>query len=255
MRILNGDRGYIAMGIPENSIVAEVFAMSRHQRHRDARLQSVEEEISKYRIAQVPAEYDIALWKDKDGVYREKFSTKATWNHIHVVRPTMENHKVIWFRHATPKYAFITWLVAKNRIATGERMQRWNQPVNTGCIFCTHPLETREHLFFQCPFSAQVWEVLVQKLLSDKFTNHWQDIMYLLAGSILDKTKRLIVGYAFQSTIHSIWRERNDRRHGEKPSLAETIVKFIDKTVRNRLSTIKEDGGSNIQVWFEARFY
>jgi len=59
----------------------------------------------------------------------------------------MSGHKEIWFAGATPRYAFITWLVVKNRIATGERMANWQLNADTSCVFCKHPMETREHLF------------------------------------------------------------------------------------------------------------
>jgi len=63
-----------------------------------------------------------------------------------------------------------------------------------------------------------------------------------LANKNRDTTKRFILRYVFQNTIHSIWRERNDRRHGEKPSRKEKFVKLIDRNMRNRLSTITMKG-------------
>jgi len=47
-------------------------------------------------------------------------------------------------------YAFVTWLVVKNRVATGDRMMKWKHNVNTSCVFCNDPVETRDHLFFEC---------------------------------------------------------------------------------------------------------
>lgn len=33
----------------------------------------------------------------------------------------MQGHKEVWFSNATPKYAFVTWLVMKNWVATWEK--------------------------------------------------------------------------------------------------------------------------------------
>ncbi|XP_019097493.1 PREDICTED: uncharacterized protein LOC109131247 [Camelina sativa] len=228
--------------------------MPRQRTHRLALFRSVEDEIQRYRLTRASADSDVSLWQCKEGVYQAQFSTKATWQLLRVHRPIMEEHKGIWFPHATPKYAFITWLVVKNRIATGERMQHWHHSANTGCIFCGYPMESREHLFFQCPYSSQVWEALMKKFLAGNFTNRWQEVMSLLIGSVLAKKRRLVVGYVFQNTIHSLWRERNEQHHGETPSMVLKLVTFIDKNIRNRLSSIKDDGGSSIQLWFEARF-
>lgn len=73
----------------------------------------------------------------------------------------------------------------------------------------------------------------------------------------LDKMKSYMLRYVFQNSIHSIWSERNRKRHGEQPSLSELLVKIIDKNMRNRLSTLKGGGcwksaGGN-QTWFESR--
>nr|pir limonene cyclase homolog F24O1.12 - Arabidopsis thaliana [Arabidopsis thaliana] len=57
--------------------------------------------------------------------------------------------------------------------------------------------------------------------------------------------------------IHSIWNERNQRRHGKSPSLPERLIKMIDKNVRNRLSTMSGCGvlkyKDEMRVWFASR--
>ncbi|KAL9830794.1 putative reverse transcriptase zinc-binding domain-containing protein [Arabidopsis thaliana] len=81
----------------------------------------------------------------------------------------MQGRTEVWFSNATPKYAFLTWLVVKNIVATGERMVKWKQNMDTSCIFCQEPMETRDHLFFLCPYSRKVWEELMSGLLLDNF--------------------------------------------------------------------------------------
>lgn len=169
----------------------------------------------------------------------------------------MEGYKEIWFPHATPKYAFITWLLIKNRLTTGERMLNWNQNVNSSCVFCDESIETRDHLFFQCPYSNKVWKDLVLGLLSENFKEIWYEILQPPGRNDWDKVKRFLLRYTFQNSIHSIWSERNRRRHGEQPTTTEMLVKTIDKNVRNRLSTIKGGGASQyedgLQAWFASR--
>ncbi|KAL9281444.1 putative reverse transcriptase zinc-binding domain-containing protein [Arabidopsis thaliana] len=169
----------------------------------------------------------------------------------------MQGYKEIWFSNSTPKYAFLTWLMVRIRIATGERMGKWKQNADTSCIFCKHPIETREHLFFQCDYSRKVWNGLVRGLLQNKYSERWQDIMLMLARKDFDTTKSFIPCYVLQNSIHSMWRERNERRHGEEPSNAERLIKLIDKNIRNRLSTIRRGGEekyvNGIQTWFGSR--
>ncbi|KAL9840518.1 hypothetical protein AtNW77_Chr2g0229441 [Arabidopsis thaliana] len=108
-----GERGYIDLGIPKTATVVEVMAMERRRIHRKDLLNQIEEEIKKQRVYVREGEKDIALWKGDKGVYRNKFETRETWMQIRNIKPEMEEHKGIWFSHSTPKYSFITWLVAK----------------------------------------------------------------------------------------------------------------------------------------------
>ncbi|KAG7587392.1 Reverse transcriptase domain [Arabidopsis thaliana x Arabidopsis arenosa] len=254
-----GERGCIDMGIPKATMLSEVMTKPRKRKHRRSILNQVEEELKKQRQAKLETELDVALWKGKNDCYRRKFLSRETWSQIRITKPVMQGHKEIWFSNATPRYAFVTWLVVKNKVATGERMVRWKQNADTSCIFCQEPMETREHLFFLCPYSRKIWEELASGLLSDKYSARWQEVMEVLASKELDNTKRFIIGYVFQNVIHSIWRERNDRRHGEQPSTTEKIVKIIDKNIRNRLSTLKRGGeeryAGGIQMWFSTQIH
>lgn len=45
-----------------------------------------------------------------------------------------------------------------------------------------------------------------------------------------DKLLLFTTRYLFQVTVHSIWRERNKRRHKEAASPPALLVKLIDKT-------------------------
>ena len=110
-------------------------------------------------------------------------------------------------------------------------------------------------MFFACPYSSKIWKGLVMGLLADKYSESWHEIMTLLAEKNLDKRKSFLLRYTFQNSIHSIWTERNKRRHGEQSSPPERLVKMIEKNVRNGLSTISNGDGPStgyLQAWFSA---
>ncbi|KAL1210990.1 hypothetical protein V5N11_035791 [Cardamine amara subsp. amara] len=118
-------------------------------------------------------------------------------------------------------------------------------------------MESRDHLFFECAFSAQIWEVLMCKLLQQRYTTSFTEILTLLSASYLDKTTRFILCYVYQATIHKIWHERNRRRHGELPHSSGYLIAFIDWMVRNRISSIhmldRSKLGDGLMVWFGSR--
>ena len=56
-------------------------------------------------------------------------------------------------------------------------MQALNASINTECVLCHDVQETCQHLFFQCPYSSEVWKSLVKGILKYRFTTDWNAIM------------------------------------------------------------------------------
>lgn len=72
-----GERGYIALGIEDNAVMADV--LSSHRRRRVSILNDVEDEIDKLRAGNLSDADDIPLWRSGEGKFVNKFSTKKTW--------------------------------------------------------------------------------------------------------------------------------------------------------------------------------
>lgn len=87
-------------------------------------------EIDKVRPILGSSESDISLWRGTEGKFKDKFSTKHTWNQIRRVQPRIEWYKGVWLSYSTPKYSFLVWLAMHNRLTTGDRMSMWNAKIN-----------------------------------------------------------------------------------------------------------------------------
>ena len=107
----------------------------------------------------------IMLWKGRNDRYNKKFGTKET-SQVRVAKPTIEEYKGIWFPHSTRKYSFITWLATKNRLATGDRTQKWKRNANVSCVFCQYPKGNIDHLFVFMPYTFKIWEELMKCQMS-----------------------------------------------------------------------------------------
>lgn len=107
------------------------------------------------------------------------------------------------------------------------------------------------------PMHFKIWEKLTKGILLEKYSERWREIIKTTTDNNLDKTKSFILRYVFQNTIHSVWKERNEKRHGGTPSPPEIHVKLIDKNIRNRLNTIRSSGDlryeGGIRQWFASR--
>lgn len=254
---VTGARGCIDMGIPIHATVAEAMWRSRRQNHRSERFRQIENLLQNLRNRGPSNEGDINLWKSSGDTYRPVFNSKNTWKLIRETNPEVPWHGGVWFQHLTPKFSFCTWLAAQNRLSTGDRMLSWSGAVNASCVFCQDPLETRNHLFFACRFSAEVWQPLSKGILQRSYSTHWPNIISFISDSAQPRLLLFLARYAFQATIHSIWRERNCRRHGDPPISSGNLVKLIDKQIRNRISSIRQMGDTKyedaLQLWFGSR--
>ncbi|KAF8092168.1 hypothetical protein N665_0422s0004, partial [Sinapis alba] len=68
---------------------------------------------------------------------------------------------------------------------------------------------------------------------------------------------RFLLRYVFQVSVHTLWLERNGRRHGTLQRSPNLLIKFIDKKIRNRISSLQERSGTSFNqamvVWFSSR--
>lgn len=251
-----GERGAIAFGVDDNATVEEVIRNHRRRRHREHLLNNIEDEIDKVRSRNMTDD-DIPLWQSMEGKYTEKFSSKKTWMQLRESKQICTWSRGVWFPQATPKFSFMLWIAMCGRMQTGDKMQRWNVGINTECVLCHEVQETCQHLFFSCPYSSCIWENLVKGILNEKFTARWDDIVGLISDASLSSTKLFLVRYSFQAAVHSIWRERNSRRHGEEPKEVGVLSKLIDKTIRLHLLAVKAYGKAYLEkalcVWFGTR--
>ncbi|CAA7053052.1 unnamed protein product [Microthlaspi erraticum] len=213
---VTGPRGFIDMGITAHATVADALSRTRRRNHRADHLRRIEYVLMALRGRPSTAD-DIPLWKHSDDTYKACFNSKKTWLQLKEAGPATEWHKGVWFTHQTPNFSFCAWLSMHNRLSTGDRMQTWNVGVNPSCVLCQHPLETRCHLFFECSYSATVWKALMQGLLKRQHSTNWQHIVSLISDTNQPRLLLFLTRYGFQATIHSLWKERNSRRHGEQP--------------------------------------
>ncbi|KAL9859096.1 putative reverse transcriptase zinc-binding domain-containing protein [Arabidopsis thaliana] len=84
-----------------------------------------------------------------------------TWLALHPIGNRVDWHKAVWFKNHIPKHAFICWVSAWNRLHTRDRLRRWSLNIPSSCVLCNSCDETRDHLFFDCHFSSQVWRFFI----------------------------------------------------------------------------------------------
>lgn len=60
--------------------------------------------------------------------------------------------------HHNPRWSIIQWMAILGRSNTKDRLLRWGMLMDDQCVLCSASVANHDHLFLQCPYSAQVWK-------------------------------------------------------------------------------------------------
>lgn len=140
--------------------------------------------------------------------------------------------KAVWFTQGVPRFSYITWLAVKDRLATDSRMRTWGQI--QGCVFYGEPEESRDHLYFACPYTFTLWLEVTGTLLSNGASLDRNTTLQYLTARSHDYLSSILVRLLIQVSVYYIWIERNERRHNQRTRAVGQLTRIIDKVVRNR---------------------
>lgn len=115
-----------------------------------------------------------------------------------------------------PRYAFITWLALHNRLSTRSRQVKFNTSIPVSCLFCDIA-ETRDHLYFACPYTSRVWSDVITRVGKAGFIpNDWALLVPWAEHALQRSTSiNILSKIALQACIYFIWLERNSRVYGK----------------------------------------
>lgn len=134
-------------------------------------------------------------------------------------------------------------------------MRAWG--IQQGCVFCGERDETRDHLFFACPYSFTVWDKMATRLTGGRTDPDWNITQQFLCANSLSHMDKILLKMLFQSCIYYIWRERNERRHQTGFRTVEQLCRTVDKIIRNRISSLRYRPEHKLaglrQRWFEVQ--
>lgn len=121
-------------------------------------------------------------------------------SHAYIIDPT-------WFSRAIPKFVFLSWFAMRNRLSTMDRLLNWNRGTNTSCdILYQHTLETRDHLFFECSYTSQIWGNLTWGKWQIRYTQSWPTLILIISDGTTERNLQFCTRYAL-TAVHTIWRE------------------------------------------------
>ncbi|KAG7578318.1 hypothetical protein ISN45_Aa03g025130 [Arabidopsis thaliana x Arabidopsis arenosa] len=246
-----GVDGPSRLGIPLLATVAEVWnvdgwSLPNPRTERQVLLSVFISTVS------ISSSSDKAVW-EVNGLPCKSFSSKAVWNSIRVSREKCSWAPLVWHKLVIPKNATTTWLFILNRNPTLDRMASWGYDIEKDCLLCGVAQETRNHLFFECSFSAQVWNLITQRLGISSPPTIWDQVLLWLPNAMTTKHSKFAILHGWQGAIYELWRERNRRYHDGLTVSPTTVAKLVISSMENKCYALHQLGSKSalpvLQCW------
>lgn len=164
----------------------------------------------------------------------------------------MEWHKLVWHSKTIPRHAVILWLAIRDGLYTQHKLYAFGIIREIKCTLCRQSCEDRDHLFFSCPFSEQIWRYLCNKCNLPWHPRSWQQNIDWMCQSFKGKSLRsFIFKVMFAAAVYFIWRERNARIHHHQPRHACNVIQDIVFCVRAKINTLHGHNPSQENRWLQ----
>lgn len=181
-----------------------------------------------------PTSHDIFLWRNSPDLEPSQFNASKTWATLNPAPPSVPWHKVIWPKVRIPKHAFLAWVAILNRLPTRDRLCQWGLNVPSSCLLCGNADENRDHIFFRCPFSQEVWVSFFNTTSFTPPTDFEATVGWLPTSSSNAKVKSICT-LLVQAVLYVLWKERNLRLHTSTNRPSQLLAKEIKVLVKAKL--------------------
>ena len=186
---------------------------------------------------------DELVWKANN--QELTFSSTTVWESIRSREQNVEWVKGVWFAQCIPRHAFNLWLIMRGKLLTQDRILQWpparRKNMNMMCCsLCTADFDSHSHLFFECPYSSQVWCNIRRLASMQDVSTSWEDVSDWLVSKANSKSVSNIIGRLLvAATAYYIWQERNTRMFANHARPPDVLCNIIKETVRAKLWRLK----------------
>lgn len=239
------------LGIPINATVASLLrdgawrlppARSEHQLNLHSFLTTI----------QLTDVNDAYYW-EIEGTPMLRYETGRIYHYLRGNIETVQWASAVWSPRSIPRQSFHAWLVVLDRTPTRDRLISWGLQVSHLCLLCNANSESRDHLYMDCPFSFDLWTLIATKCQLLPLQN-WYALINQMTSLPPPRSKKLLCLLAWKAVMYWLWRERNERLHANTFRTIDSLLKTIDRQIRNHIQSFRESNpalsSKMIQLWF-----
>ncbi|XP_013589096.1 PREDICTED: uncharacterized protein LOC106297396 [Brassica oleracea var. oleracea] len=127
-----------------------------------------------------------------------------------------------------------------DKLATRDRIRALGLEVPPSCLLCSGCDKFRQHLFFDCVYSSEIWSYFCSRTQVNPPTG-FEDCLRWLKTSSTDPNILFIVKLIFQAVVYTIWKERNGRLHSSASRPTQAIIQEVKQTIRLKLDLLSRN--------------
>ncbi|KAL9668147.1 hypothetical protein QQ045_002522 [Rhodiola kirilowii] len=146
-----------------------------------------------------------ATWRGS----KEGFGVRDTYNTLSDLRETVEWHKLVWNAFNAPRDSFNAWLAIQNKLLTRDRLSQWGVPSSKSCALCDTEDESRDHLFFECRVTQEVWNKVMHFLQIEPTFNRWELLIPWFKRLPQMRLKTKMIAVAITRVMNGVWTAGN----------------------------------------------
>lgn len=139
-----------------------------------------------------------------------KFPSKIIYKVLQGDKANVEWRKLFFDNMARPRAKFVAWMLCNNALNSKDKLLRIGISTDLKCTFCAG-YESIDHLFFECPFTNQIWSQVLKWMRIDHKPAGWgMELNWIISCSKGKSNKAKILKGLFAETAYHIWIARNE---------------------------------------------
>ncbi|XP_039068771.1 uncharacterized protein LOC120215047 [Hibiscus syriacus] len=143
-----------------------------------------------------------------------------------------------------------------DRLPTRDWFIRFDVVNDDACVICGSGMESRDHLFADCFYARNVWNVVLGLCGIRSIADSWDQRLNWLVVSLKGKSLRTrILKLAWTGFLYHVWEERNFKFFRSISRSSEDTVKRIKEAVKIKLYSLSlhiiDDGNKELYINWE----
>lgn len=180
------------------------------------------------------------------GKIENRYSTGQVYDHLRQHKASVPWYQTVWNKGGIPRQSFLAWLFVLNRCPTRDRLLCWGLPTSPLCLLCNAHEESRNHLFFECSFTWEIWRPLISRCALPR-ERSWTRVL----ASLHRTPQGMLPLLCWQACLYWSWSEQNARLHRNTFRSPSSLIRQIDRQVKDWILSLRSQNPASASIMMQ----